>query len=224
MTFSIAGFCKKTGMFGTAISSSSISVASRCAFAKSKVGVVLTQNITNPDLGPLGLEQLELGNTPQQALDILRRSEQHIEYRQLGILDGKNESVVYSGANALGNVGEAIGDSCIAMGNLLDNTSVPQAMVDFFEANEQLSLPERLLLSLQAGVDNGGEAGPVKSAGLKVYGDQNWPIVDLRVDWNDLPIEELGTLLDVYSPQIKDYILRAESPDSAASYGVPGDE
>ncbi|MDT1986953.1 MAG: DUF1028 domain-containing protein, partial [Planktomarina sp.] len=38
MTFSIAGRCAKTGMFGVAITTSSISVGSRCPHARAGVG------------------------------------------------------------------------------------------------------------------------------------------------------------------------------------------
>ncbi|SVE50941.1 uncharacterized protein METZ01_LOCUS503795, partial [marine metagenome] len=34
MTFSVAGFCKRTGMVGVSITSSSICVASRCPWVR----------------------------------------------------------------------------------------------------------------------------------------------------------------------------------------------
>ena len=48
MTFSITGFCKKTGMVGVAITTSSICVASRCPWVRAGVGAASTQNITDP--------------------------------------------------------------------------------------------------------------------------------------------------------------------------------
>ena len=51
MTFSILGRCEDTNMFGVAISSSSISVASRCPWVRSNIGAASTQNITDPSLG-----------------------------------------------------------------------------------------------------------------------------------------------------------------------------
>ncbi|NJS40047.1 MAG: DUF1028 domain-containing protein, partial [Rhodobacteraceae bacterium] len=61
MTFSIVARCAKTGQFGMAISSSSPAVAARCAHVRAKVGAVASQNITDPALGPLVLDQLEAG-------------------------------------------------------------------------------------------------------------------------------------------------------------------
>ena len=52
MTFSIAGRCPRTGMLGAVVSTSSMAVGSRCAWAEANVGAVLTQHRTDPRLGP----------------------------------------------------------------------------------------------------------------------------------------------------------------------------
>ena len=71
----------------------------------------------------------------------------------------------------------------------------------------------------------GGEAGPVRSAGLKIVDTVSWPVVDLRCDWSeDCPIEQLGLAWKIYKPQMADYTQRAIDPRAAPSYGVPGDE
>jgi uncharacterized Ntn-hydrolase superfamily protein len=52
---------------------------------------------------------------------------------------------------------------------------------------------------------------------------QSWPVVDLRVDWSDgEPVAELQQLWQRYQPQMQDYITRAEAPQQAPAYGVPG--
>ncbi len=224
MTISIAAYCAKTGAFGCAISSSSISVASRCAFVKAKTGVTLTQNVTNPALGPLGLSLLNEGATASQALEQLKLADEHIEHRQLGVLDASGNGATFSGAKALGIFNTSQGHDCIAMGNLLANEHVPQAMIDAFESNTNMDLASRLIHALSSGVEQGGELGELKSAGLMVCINRSWPEVDLRVDWNESPIQALKEAWKVYEPQMRDYILRAETPDSAPNYGVPGNE
>ena len=93
-----------------------------------------------------------------------------------------------------------------------------------FSSNGDLHLAERLLVVLQAGLDAGGEEGPLYSAGLKVAHQHSWLLVDLRVDWaNNGPIQELVNLWRAYEPQMKDYNSRAIDPSKAPSYGVPGD-
>lgn len=61
----------------------------------------------------------------------------------------------------------------------------------------------------------------MRSAGLVMTGDVEWPIADLRVDWHDAPIAELRALWTVYEPQLDDYITRALDPEAAPGYGVP---
>jgi uncharacterized Ntn-hydrolase superfamily protein len=82
----------------------------------------------------------------------------------------------------------------------------------------------RLLTALRAAVKEGGEAGPIHSAGLYIVRDVSWPIVDLRVDWAESdPVGVLASILDVYSPQIEAYVQRARDPSVAPSFSVPGD-
>ncbi len=225
MTFSVAAVCPDTGMVGSIITSSSICVASRCAFVKSKVGVALTQNITNPELGPRALALIQDNNyqTTQAALDQLIKEEKHIEWRQLGLISANGDSATFSGNESLGIYSVAKGINVIAMGNLLATDAVPQAMVDAFESSHG-HLADRLLIALNAGLEVGGEMGPIQSAGLKVCADPQWPIIDLRVDWHDEPIAELKHLWHLYQPQMQAYITRAKDPANAESYGVPGDE
>ena len=62
MTFSITGHCARTGMFGVAITTSSICVGARCPHARAGVGAVATQNITDPHLAELLFERLAAGS------------------------------------------------------------------------------------------------------------------------------------------------------------------
>ena len=70
MTFSIAGRCARTGMFGVAISTSSIAVGARCPWVRAGVGAVATQNVTLPALGSQILDHMESAKLdPAAALD-----------------------------------------------------------------------------------------------------------------------------------------------------------
>ena len=129
-----------------------------------------------------------------------------------------------SGASSLGVNGHALGSSCAAAGNLLASLDVLTACTEAFEARPDLAIEERLLQALEAGLAQGGEAGPLHSAGLLVADGVEWPTTNLRVDWSDAPIADLRALWDVWAPQKLDYVTRALDPTSAPSYGVPGDE
>jgi len=224
MTFSVVARCAETGQFGIAISSSSIAVGARCPWLRPGVGAVASQNITLPALGPQTLDLLEQGMAPAEALAAALARQDHSQYRQVTVIDSAGKTAHFSGANTLGINNAVSGEDCVAAGNMLANSGVIEAMVRAFESTPG-HLADRLLAAMQAGVAEGGEAGPVHSAALAVVGDLSWPIVDLRVDWADEdPIGALEQLWSAYRGQMQDYIDRAINPQSAPGYAVPGDD
>ncbi|MEM9332095.1 MAG: DUF1028 domain-containing protein [Pseudomonadota bacterium] len=224
MTFSIVARCADTGMFGVAVSSSSPAVAARCAYARAGVGAVASQNVTDPTLGPKGLDLMEKGATATQAIAILSGTARYPEYRQVLAVDGQGDTAIHSGPNSLGIWTDARATDVACGGNLLANDGVPQAMVSAFQSSTG-HLGDRLITVMQAALAAGGEAGPVHSAGMKLVREVPWPVADLRVDWTeDCPIAALATAWEVYKPQLDAYVTRALNPTEAPSYGVPGDE
>jgi uncharacterized Ntn-hydrolase superfamily protein len=224
MTFSIAARCASTGRFAVAVASSSPAVAARCAFARAGVGAVTTQNITDPRLGPQGLDLMALGADAEQVRTILTRVAPHIEYRQLTMIDRHGNTACFSGARVLGIHAEAQGRDVVSAGNLLANTGVPRAIVAAFEASGTAAdLGRRVIDAMAAGLAAGGEAGPIRSCGLVMVDAVAWPVADLRVDWHDAPLDELARLWSVWQPQMAAYVTRALDPTSAPSYGVRGD-
>ena len=221
MTFSISARCPETGMFGIAISSSSPAVAARCSHVRAKAGVVASQNITDPGLGLRGLDLLATGMSAQDVVDNLVASTEFSDFRQLAVVDQQGDTAVFSGQGVLGSFAMSRGAQCVAAGNMLADVAVTDVMVRTFEATVA-SFPDRLLTAMRAGLAAGGEAGPVYSAGLKVMRDLEWPLVDLRVDWAENPIDRLQEIWEVYAPQMEDYVRRAVAPSAAPTFGVPG--
>lgn len=223
MTFSIIARCHKTGQFGGAICSSSPAVAARCLQAKAGVGVATSQNITDPKLANILLDMTKYDLSPEESIAELVKNTEFIEYRQLTLINSDEKPAAFSGKHSLGVFSQCIGEHAVGAGNLLANQEVPKVMVDAFHAASG-SLAERLMTALKAGLAAGGEAGPVHSAGLLVVDKVEWPVINLRVDWSETPIEDLYQLWKVYEPQVEDYVVRAINPASSPSYGVPGDE
>jgi len=222
MTFSLVARCAATGQFGMVISSSSPAVAARCSHLRAGVGVVASQNVTDPALGPLILDRLEQGMVAAEALRGVMEGRAYGGWRQLLVVDGQGGTSMWSGDRVLGVWGAVEGVDCAAAGNLLANNGIPAAMVAAFGAATG-HLADRLMITLEAGLAAGGEAGPVHSAGMSVADRLTWPLVDLRVDWSDNPIKDLRDLWTLYRPQMQAYVDRAENPDAAPSYGVPGE-
>jgi uncharacterized Ntn-hydrolase superfamily protein len=224
MTISIAARCERTGAFGVAISSSSPAVGSRCPNVRAGVGAVSSQNVTDPSLGPALLDALQSGLGAHDALAQVSKAATHPEFRQLTVVDNSGESAVYSGAKSLGINAEVTAKNVAAAGNMLANPDVIQAMVDAFNQSVDNELADRLIQALEAGVKAGGEAGPVHSAAVLVATEVSWPTTNLRVDWDEDPISKLREIYNVWAPQSQDYLTRALNPNTAPSYGVPGDE
>lgn len=221
MTLSLVA--RAPGHFGLIIASSSPAVAARCAHARSGVGAVATQNITDPALGPAALEAMVRGADARRAVDSALAGTPFGAYRQLLAIGIQGPPAVHSGAQALGCAAAALGVDAAAAGNLLRHEEVPQAMLAGFEAATG-SFGTRLLEALRAGAERGGEAGPLHSAGLLIVREVSWPIVDLRVDWTEEdPVAALQALWSRYAPQIEDYVARAIDPTRAPHFGVPGD-
>jgi uncharacterized Ntn-hydrolase superfamily protein len=205
-------------MFGIAITTSSICVASRCAWARAGAGAVLTQNFTDPRLGMRGLDLLAGGRSAAETVRELVRENQHAAYRQLAAVDRRGKTACFSGEKTLGTYAGAQGDQCVAVGNLLAHPEIPREMTAAFAEEPERHLAHRLLLGLERGLEAGGEISPVNSAGLLVVHDQPWPLVDLRVDWQDGPVQALRGLWGRYEPQIKTFLMWALSPDEAPPF------
>ena len=218
MTFSIAGHCPRTGMFGIAITTSSICVASRCAWARAGAGAALTQNFTDPRLGIRGLDLLAQGFSAAEVIQGLVRENPHAAYRQLAAIDRRGKTSFFSGEKTLGIHAGAEGDQCVAVGNLLADAEIPREMVAAFAEDPERHLAHRLLRALERGLEAGGEISPVNSAGLLVVHDQPWPLVDLRADWQDGPVRTLRGLWGRYEPQIKTFLSWALRPDKAPPF------
>ena len=221
MTFSIAAY--QDGRFGIAATSSSPAVAARVVHLRDGVGAVTSQNITDPRLGPAVLDELASGASAETALAGVLKDRPDTEYRQLTVVDAAGTAATFSGDLTLGVHGEATGPHCAAAGNMLARPDIPEMMCDAFAAAEG-ELEERLLTALAAGLAAGGEAGPVYSAGLSTVSSAGWRDTDLRVDWQEDPVDALGRLLGVWLPQRDDYVRRGLDPAASPGYGVPGDD
>jgi uncharacterized Ntn-hydrolase superfamily protein len=214
MTFSMVGRCARTGMLGAIVTTSSIAVGSRCAFASAGLGAALTQHTTDPRLGPLMLEQLRRGYTVEQAIGAAAGGTPCSDVRQLAVIDAQGRTASYSGAGVKPERADAHGLDCVALANIVRSQRIPSAMVQAFEANPAAPLAARLIDALAAGDAAGGEFKPLVSAGLIVAYRETFPYVDLRVDSDADPIGTLRRLWREYEPVADMFVARAVHPDS----------
>lgn len=217
-TFTILGRCPKSGALGVATSTGEMAVGSRVPFVKTAVGAVATQALTDPRLGPKGIDWLEEGVSAADVLERLAASDPYIEARQIGVVDAQGRTAVRTGSENRDWKGHYEGDQFIAMGNRLTSKATVDAMADAYRNNAEETLEERLMLAIEAGRDAGGQHGGQRSAAIKVCEDLDYPIVDLRADDYEDPAAELRRLFDTYKPRIPYYRVRAADPSIGPFY------
>jgi uncharacterized Ntn-hydrolase superfamily protein len=81
-------------------------------------------------------------------------------------------------------------------GNMLAGPDVIAATARAYVASAGRPLAERLLAALKAGDDAGGDKRGKQAAALRIVGDEDYPLLDLRVDDHDEPVLELQRLYD----------------------------
>ena len=202
-------------MLGAVVTTSSMAVGGRCAWAEAGVGAALTQHRTDPRLGPKMLERLRGGAAPDAILRDLEQSERGVGWRQLALIDAQGCAAFFNGGKIYSVHEGQVGRDCVAAGNILRNTGVADAMVARFEADADQPLAERLMRAIEAGDAAGGELAALKSAGLLVVHRESFAFVDLRVDLSQRPLAELRSLWELYRPTAEEYVVRALDPDSA---------
>lgn len=217
MTYSLIGRCARTGAFGGVVTSSSIATAARC-LRTGPMGAVATQNFSDPALGPLGTLLLRNGLGAPAVLRLLLESTTAPEHRQVAVLDRRGVAAWHLGEASMPVAAQAVGTDCVAMGNLLAAEGVPAAMVAAFAVAPDAPLAERLVRALEAGLEAGGEVDDERGAGLLVSDRHDWPVVDLRVDWDDAPVAALRALWDRYAPQQAAYVSRFLDPRNAPAF------
>jgi uncharacterized Ntn-hydrolase superfamily protein len=148
----------------------------------------------------VGIELLEIGMTPQQALDMMLRSDEGRNQRQVAILDIQGRTASWDGPGNSDWKGHKCGVNYCAQGNTLVGPETVESMAKSFESSSG-SLAERLLDALEAGEAHGGDKRGMESAALWIlkplsiqgFGDRE---LDLRVDESRNPFVELRRVLN----------------------------
>jgi uncharacterized Ntn-hydrolase superfamily protein len=200
MTFSIVARCPKTLALGAAVSTAVPAVGSVVPHVRANVGAIAIQAQTNITYGAEGLELLEKGLTPQKALKKMLAKDPDKEKRQVIIIDATGRTAAFTGQETDAWKGHSVGEDYIVAGNMLMDDRVIEAMSNSFERGKG-SLAKRLLEALEAGQRAGGDKRGRMSAALLVA-DKRWtspsrPLLDLRVDAHQNPVEELRRVYGV---------------------------
>lgn len=202
-TYSIVARDAETGEMGVAVQSHWFSVGSVVPWAGSGVGAIATQSFVEVSYGPLGLEAMRGGMPAAQALENLVAKDEAAAVRQVAFVDAQGRVAAHTGADCIPGAGHITGEGYSVQANLMLTDDVPQVMAAAFEKSRG-PLAERLLATLKAAQDAGGDIRGRQSAALLVVrgapSEKPWTdrLVDLRVEDHHRPLEELGRLLQLH--------------------------
>ena len=217
MTYTLLAKCSRTGAIGIGIATYSLAVGGKCPAIATGSGAITTQAFVNPTFKSLGLKLLKIGHPAQQVLEMLKGADSDFEYRQVGIIDRWGNIACHTGTSTRGWSGHRVGDGFAALGNVLKDEDVVQAMAQTFTARTEIDLAERIMLALEAGRSAGGQHGndgplPERSSSLLLHEKDEHPALDLRVDSHPDAVGEMRGLLEEFRPYIPFYRQRWLEP------------
>jgi uncharacterized Ntn-hydrolase superfamily protein len=201
-TYSIVACDLERREWGCAVQSKFLAVGSLVTWAEPEVGAIVTQAWAKVSYGPDGLALLRESTPAQEVVRVLVGADPGRAHRQLGVVDRLGRAATYTGAECLEWAGGRTGDGYAAQGNILVSEATVDAHARAFEQSAG-PLAERLLASLRAGQEAGGDRRGQQSAALYVVeegaGYDGWSVkIDLRVDDHPTPIAELERLYGLY--------------------------
>lgn len=201
-TYSIVAYDPAARQWGVGVQTHYFGVGTVVPWAEAGVGAVATQSLTEPSYGPLGLALMRAGKTAPEALRALLAADARAEVRQVAMVDSAGRVAAHTGEKCIGMAGHHMGTNYSVQANLMLRSTVWEAMAETFEAASG-DLAERILASLQAAEDEGGDIRGRQSAALVVVAgepaDRPWAsrLFDLRVDDHPQPLAELRRLVAV---------------------------
>jgi uncharacterized Ntn-hydrolase superfamily protein len=220
-TFSLVAKDPNSHDLGVVVASKFLAVGSVVPWVKAGVGAVATQSYANTSFAGFALEQLQTGASFAQIINQFAVQDPEHQSRQYGIVAANGESQTFTGSECHPWAGGLAGQNYAAQGNLLTGAEVINTLVSTFLQGSDLPFAERLLESLKAADQQGGDARGRQSAALYVarlgggYAGFNDRYIDLRVDDHATPILELGKLLKMHR-------LLFERPDPDALLPIVG--
>jgi uncharacterized Ntn-hydrolase superfamily protein len=205
-TFSIVAYDPPAREWGVAIASKVLAVGAGTIWANAETGAIATQAAANVTYGPRGLVLLAKGKSAAEVVKLLTDADEDRDDRQLGIIDAKGRTAVFTGQGCDPWCGAREGKNFACLGNLLKGKEVVDDMARAFESSKG-PLAWRLMAALEAGEKAGGDRRGKQSAAILVVRDKGGYLglddraIDFRVDDHRTPIQELARILALELPR-----------------------
>jgi uncharacterized Ntn-hydrolase superfamily protein len=194
MTWSLIARDPATKQFGIAVATKNFAVGCRVPNIASGVGAVATQALSNPFYGVDGLKLLHDGKSAAEIVKTLVAGDDGREHRQLHVIDAAGRIAAHTGKECVDWCGSTSGEGFSVAGNMLAGPAVIQETAKTYMANATMPFARRLIAALKAGEAAGGDKRGKQSAAVLIYGEEDWPDLDLRVDDHTDPLTELERL------------------------------
>jgi uncharacterized Ntn-hydrolase superfamily protein len=194
MTWSLIARDPATGAFGIAVATKNFAVGARVPHIAAKIGAVATQALVNPFYGVNGVKLLRAGKSPDEIIRTLTASDEGRDQRQVHVMDASGRIAAHTGKACVDWCGHTQGDSFSVAGNMLAGPAVIAQTAEAYVANAALPFARRLIAAMKAGEAAGGDKRGKQSVAVLIYGEEEWPDLDLRVDDDVDPLPELERL------------------------------
>jgi uncharacterized Ntn-hydrolase superfamily protein len=201
VTYSIVAFDAESGQWGVAVASKAMCVGAHVPWGAGGIGAVATQAYHDLRYGYEGLGALRRGCSADEVVHELTHDDPESVFRQLGVVDADGRAATFTGPQCTSWAGGLAGDAWAVQGNILAGPHVVETMAAAY-ADATGSYAERLVDTLVAGDESGGDRRGRQSAAIKLWrrpvdvdGDRREVSLFLRVDDAVLPVHDLQALV-----------------------------
>ena len=193
MTISILAFDEKTGAYGGAAATGSLCVGGWVLRGDAESGLSASQgSLPSTMWGTDVLSLMRGGMSAGDAVTKVTQADAGRVERQLAAIDPFGGTGCFTGANSIPTAGTRDARRVVVAGNLLASEAVLDACLETFQVTDA-PIDQRLLASLTAAADAGGDSRGLLSAALLVV-SRNQPPLTLRVDYSEEPLDALSDL------------------------------
>lgn len=194
-TFSIVAVDPETGEVGAAVASKYPAVGKVVPMVEAGVGAICTQHYGVPEWRAKALQMLRDKATPEEVVAALLKSDDRPEQRQLAVIDAQGRIALHHPTQAPERSqywGGMSGRFYSCQGNTLTGPEVIIAMANAYEETKG-TLADRLMASLVAGDEAGGDHRGRLAAGIRVAksGDNGFTF-ELDIDDSNDAVRDLA--------------------------------
>ena len=204
MTFSIVASNPSTKELCVATSTGLVAVGNLVPSILPNVGAICVQAMVKPSYRETILDLMKNGSSNESAINNVLKNDKKKEHRQIIVVNAKGQTYVFSGLRMINICDSCMEDNFAIAGNMLASGSVISSMKKAFLNNSNVFFPKRLLLTLIAGENAGGDKRGCLSAAIE-YFKPNRRIMTLRIDYSNNSLKDLSMALEKrYSKECKD--------------------